>query len=678
MFKRIKQEGFKDCGPSCLLNIIKYYKGYVDINDLKEMCKTDKSGTTAYHLIEASKKLGFESYGIRCNLNGLKKENVILPCIAHVIINNSYNHYVVIEKIDFKKKKLLINDPIGKHKYCSYEEFNKIFNNILIYLYPIKKIINTPNNSCIKFFQEIIKSSTNQLVQVVIISIFITIFSIISSFYMQYMIDNIMFSKQKIILIFIIFMIIYILKIISDFFRNKILILINQKVDFNLTFNTFKQIISLPYRYYKNNTTGEIISKINDLEAVREVISKVALSLFIDLPLTILSLIIMYMLSDTLFFISLIIMLLYLFIIVIFRNKFNDLIDDATLNKASVTSYMVESINGYETIKGCNIENKIIHNFEDKYATYSNKIKELDNCYNYQYLLKELINNIGFIVIILIGIFLVMDKTITLGSLLSFNSLLIYFLSPIRNIIDLDNNLRQAKISIKKILYLYYKKNNYQINSIVGDVEFKDLSYSFDDVNNVLSNINLKIKNKSKVMVLGSSGSGKSTLFKILKQNYEIKRDKVYINGIDINDYKLNNIVYVSQNEILFSDTIENNIGNDIYKVSKICLIDEIIKKTQLGYKTLIEENGFNLSGGEKQRIILSRALANPFDILIIDEGLSQVDTNMERIIIKNILKEYQDKTIIFISHRLDNIDLFNQVIKIEKGKIIDDLSKNI
>ena len=386
----------------------------------------------------------------------------------------------------------------------------------------------------------------------------------------------------------------------------------------------------------------------------------------------------MYIINDTLFFISLVIMLLYLFIIIIFRNKFNNLIDEATANKATVTSYMVESINGYETIKGCNIEDKIIHNFEEKYAIYSNKIEELDNYYNYQYLLKELINNIGFIVIILIGIFLVMDKTITLGSLLSFNSLLIYFLSPIRNIIDLDNNLRQTKISIKKISYLYHKKNNYKNKKTIGDITFKDLNYSFDDVTNVLSNINLTIKNKSKVMVLGSSGSGKSTLFKILKQNYEVKRDKVYVNGIDINDYKLNNIVYVSQNEILFSDILENNIGNDIYKVSKICLVDEIVKKMQLGYKTLIEENGFNLSGGEKQRIILSRALSNPFDILIIDEGLSQVDTNMERIILKNIIKEYSNKTIIFISHRLDNIDLFNQVIKLEKGKIVDDISKNI
>ena len=179
-------------------------------------------------------------------------------------------------------------------------------------------------------------------------------------------------------------------------------------------------------------------------------------------------------------------------------------------------------------------------------------------------------------------------------------------------------------------------------------------------------------------MVIGSSGSGKSTLFKILKQHHEIKRDMVYVDGIDINDYKLNNIVYVSQNEILFTDTIENNIGNDIYNIAKICMIDEITKKLDLGYKTLVEENGFNLSGGEKQRIILGRALANNFDILIIDEGLSQVDTNMERKILKNIIEKYENKTIIFISHRLDNMDLFNQVIKLEKGNLVDDLSKNI
>ena len=682
MFKRnlIRQDGFKDCGPTCLSMIIKHYKGYIDINELKEMCKTDKNGTTAYHLIETAKKCGFESYGVKCNLEDINKNNIILPCIAHVILNNSYKHYVVIKKIDYKKKKITVYDPIGTIKTYTYENFQKIFSNIIILLYPIKVIKNIPNNSIKKFILEITKTSTKQLIQIIIISIFITLFSIIISFYLQYMVDNVN-NQGKIYFIFTLFLIIYIMKIISDFLRNKIIILVNQKIDFNLNYNTFKQIINLPYCYYKNNTTGEIISKINDLDVVRQVISKVAISIFIDLPLTLLSLIIMYILNEKLFIISLIIMLLYWLVLILFRNPLNEKIEDTTLAKADTTSYMVERINGYETLKGCNKEHIALKKFEDKYAALSNKIYDLDNCYNYQLLLKEIINDLGFIFIILIGILLVKDNIITIGQLLSFNSLLVYFLTPIRNIIDLDDSIKQSKIAIKKILNLYYDKKESSIldKKMKGEIIFKNLSYTFNDTRNVLENINLKINKNSKVMVIGESGSGKSTLFKILKKYYTVPRDKVYIDNVDINDYQKSNIVYVSQNEILFTDTISNNIDSDnIIDISKICLVDEIVKNNQLGYNMLIEENGFNLSGGERQRIILARALANEFDILIIDEGLSQVDINMERKILKNLFENYNDKTIIFISHRLENMDLFNQVIKLKKGRISDDLSKNI
>lgn len=174
-------------------------------------------------------------------------------------------------------------------------------------------------------------------------------------------------------------------------------------------------------------------------------------------------------------------------------------------------------------------------------------------------------------------------------------------------------------------------------------------------------------------MVIGKSGSGKSTLFKMLKKYYEVKRDKVYVNNIDINDYSKSDIIYVSQDEILFTDTLINNIGsNNIIDISQICLLDDIVKKNSLGFNMLIEENGFNLSGGERQRIVLARALSKEFNILIIDEGLNQVDIKMERIILKNLFEKYSDKTIIFISHRLDNKDLFDQIIKIENGEVID------
>lgn len=663
----VKQDGFKDCGPCCLLMIIKHYKGYYDIEELKSMCKTDKSGTTAYHLIEAAKKCGFEAGGIKGNIEDMK--DVVLPCIAHVTLDKSYNHYVVIEKIDYKNKKLLIKDPIGKIKYYKFDEFNLIFNNVIIYLTPFRKIVYNNKNSIMKFLINIIKPSTNQLVQIITMSLFITIFSIITTFYMQFMVEN-LYSDKKIILIFLLFFIIYLLKILTDYFRNKMIILINQKIDFNLTYESFRQIIKLPYYYYRNNTTGEIISKINELDIVRQVVSKVVVS-FIDLPLTVICLIIMYLISSKLFLISLIILFLYLLCVLLFRKIIFNYVDECMNDKALCTSYMVESINGFESVKGCNMEDKIINNFEKKYIKLLNNLYNFDNCCNNQYLIKELIDNLGFITIILVGVFLCLDKVITVGQLLSFNSLFMYFFNPIRNIIDLDYSIKQARISIEKVLKIFFNKKDNSIidKSMIGDIEFKGLSYSFNDVNDVLKNINLKIKKGDKVMVIGKSGSGKSTLFKLLKKYYEVERGKVFINNIDINDYCKSDIIYISQDEILFTDTLSNNIdSNNIIDVSKICLLDDIVNKNQLGYNMLIEENGFNLSGGERQRIVLARAISNNFNILIIDEGLNQVDVTMERTIIKNLFKKCKDKTIIYISHRIDNKDLFNQIIKIEDG----------
>ena len=671
----VNQEGFKDCGPACLLMIIKHYKGYIELDELKEMCKTNKLGTSAYDLIETAKEIGFEAYGVKCKLESMNINNMILPCIAHVIIDNSYSHYVVIEKINYKKKKILIKDPANKFKYLSFEEFEKIYNDILIFLYPIKKIPYNEPHSFYDFIKKIINSSTKQLIETIIISLIITFLSIIFSFYLQCIFDNIDFGKNKIILIFIIFLIINILKIISDYFRNKILIIVNEKINLELTNETFKKIILLPYCYYRNNTTGEIISKIDDLDVVRQIISKAAISLFIDFPLTIITLIVMYIINHTLFLVSLIIMLLYLFITLIFNKPLNKNINECQIKKANTTSFMVESINGFESVKGSNLSKKIIEKFEYKYINMLNNLVKFDDCYNLLFLFKELINGIGYLIIIFIGAILVIENKLTIGSLLSFTVLFNYFLEPIRNIIDLDSSLKQSKNAIKRIQNMFLKENKKYIldKQVQGDIKIQNLNYKFDD-NIVLNDINLDIKKGKKVMVIGNSGGGKSTLFKILKKYYPIERNKVFINNIDINDYKESDIVYISQNEILFTDTILNNIGS-LDNVNT-CLIDEIVKNSPIGFNTLIEENGFNISGGEKQRIILARALNNNFNILIIDEGLNQVDINMERIIIKNLFHKYYDKTIIIISHRYDNMDLFDQVIKIEKG-VIQNVQKN-
>ncbi len=681
----VKQDGINDCAVASLLMIIKYYKGNVGVEQLRSMTKTTKTGTTAYHLIETAKQIGLDAKGIKCELDILNKDNIVLPAIVHVTIDQSYNHYLVIYEINFKKKTILIADPASKIKRISFTEFEKMWNKIIIFMYPIYKLPLYKNNfSLLKFVMTIIKKCKKEFVNILFLSLFLTIFSIVVSFYFKYMIDGIAYSNSKeyLTFIFVIFLLVHFLKIITDFFRNKVLIYLNQKIDIMLTMETFKQIILLPYNYYCNRTTGEVISRINDLGTVREMISKVAYTLFIDLPLTLLSFVFLIFISTSLFIVALILLILYIINILVFKSIFSNYINKIQIKKAEVTSYMVESISGFETVKGINIETKVISKLENKYVQLLKQIKKFEESYNYQYLVKELINNIGFIIIIYLGVRLVNNQVITLGQLLTFNALLTYFLGPIRNVVDLDSSVKEANNALRRIIDIFYEPEQTGIveSSINGDIYLDKLNYTYNDRDYVLKHISLKIKNQEKVLIIGDSGSGKSTLLKILMKYYQVNRGQVKINEIDINDYCLenykNNISYVSQKEMLFTETLEKNLKinnsntNEFLDIAKICEVDEIIKNNNVGYKMLIEENGNNISGGEKQRIVLARALLKPFNLLIIDEGLNQMDINLERRILKRVINKYHDKTIIVVTHRLENMDLFDKVIELKEGRL--------
>lgn len=666
--------------------IINFYGGNLPIDQIRDLTKTNKNGTTAFHIIEACKSIGFNAEGIKTSLEQLNKENLILPCIAHVVIDGKYKHFVVIYKIDFKNKKIIIADPSCSIKKITFSEFQKMWSGVLITLYPLKKLPLTQNISFIDFLLKIIKLHKTFVFNIIMLSIFITIFSVISSFYMKNILDAINYNNLTIIFIFFLF--INIFKILSDFFRNKLLIYLNQKIDLLLTLDTYKKIISLPYNYYHTRTTGDIISRVNDLSIIRNMITKVSLSLFIDLPLALVTFIIFYIINTKLFFISLIIVFIYLLLMIFSKNRITNNINTIQVNKSETMSYMIETINGFETVKSVGNEAQIIDKFEKKYVKFLKNIFKFDNYNNTISILKDLVNAIGYLTIIYVGAKMVILGNLTFGDLLVFVNLLNYFLEPIKNIIDLNSEIKEAKNSLRRILELFKNENKKQTfidNVKVKEISFNNLSYSYDYKEKQLKNINLKLK-KQKILILGKSGSGKSTLFKLLMRYYEIPRNQITINGYDINDYKddviKQNFSYISQNEILYTDSIYNNLKIDkniteeqIIEISKKCFIDEFLN--DLGLNMLIEENGYNLSGGQRQRIILARALLKNFEVLIIDEGLSQMDINLERKILKNLFKMYENKMIIVISHRLDNMDLYDRVIELKNGEIVKDVFKN-
>ena len=174
----VLQDEIKDCGVSCILMLLKYYGGYVSKKNLIDMTKTSKNGTTAYHIKETLNTLGFKSTGIRCTLDEMNKDNMILPCIANVIIDKSYKHFIVIYEINYKKKYLIVGDPADKIKKIIFDKFKDIFNNVLIVSYPIKNLPKEVKTSKLKFIFHILKLNKKILTNIFILSIFITLFSI--------------------------------------------------------------------------------------------------------------------------------------------------------------------------------------------------------------------------------------------------------------------------------------------------------------------------------------------------------------------------------------------------------------------------------------------------------------------------------------------------------------------
>ena len=672
-----KQEGLKDCAAACMQMIIKYYNGYISINDLNEMLETTKEGVSAFKIIEVSNKIGFKATGIRLNLLELNK-SVTLPVIAHVVINN-YNHYIVVYKIDSFKKSVIIADPQSKIKTISFKEFESIWTNVIINLYPVKPIEHRNYEKHLNY-KNIILKNKKTIFQLCYISFIYMILSIVASFYMKYVFDNYLSNFHLIFTVFILFIIINLYKIFTNLIRTKILIDLNKNIDIDLSLDIFSKILSLPYGYYRNKTTGEIITRYTELSKIRETISKVLLTLFLDLPLCITSLIIMYFLNSKLTMISLISVLLYTIIVIVYNRILNDTILEAQIKKAEMNTVLIESINGFETIKGLNLYDYINLKFENKYIKYLKNVIKIDSILNIKENLKEIVNQLIEMIIIFTGVIYVRSETITIGTLMTYNSILVFFLAPIRNLLSLDNSIIESKRIVKRVNEMLKKEENVKkINIVYSDILIKSLSFKQNE-KIILNKINLHISKGEKVIITGKSGSGKSTLLKILMNYYNDYQGEIKINGINIKSINLKN-VYISQNETLFTDTIYNNIvlGNNdsnFSEIVKMCYVDEIIN-SNLGYNQIIEENGFNISGGQKQRIILARSIINEFDLLLIDEGLNQIDVELERKILKNLFNKFHDKTIIIVSHRLENMDLYDKLIKLENGKVKECVKRN-
>jgi len=641
--------------------ILKYYNGYVSLDRLNELLNISKGGISAFNIVQVLDSLGFKSRGIKFN----NLIDIKFPCIAHVIISHSYKHYMVLYKIDYKREKILVADPTLGLKKMSFDEFLNISTGIIIEMHPIRKIMKEKEPNVLLFILNLIRNNYFLLVLVGFFSLISGILSIANSLFIQRLFDSLNDPLNSLILTIFLFLLMIILRILFDFVRNILLTKLNKRLDRKLSLDIFKQIINLPYCYYRDKTTGEITSYFNDLSLIRDAIGHISIIIFINVPIITILFSFLLTFNYKVCIFNFIICVCYLSLYLFYKNKNLFFINQVILKRALMNSYMTEVISGFETVKNLNCESKVENDFKIKYDEYLMTNKKINYLYNNQFLIKELIYYFG---LGLIMIYVVLNNSDNIITYFMISSLL---LSSFREVLDFDFEFKNVIISIRNISQLLVLKKRQKIRKrVFGNILIENLEYSFK--NKVLKNINLKIDKGTKLMVTGPSGSGKSTLFKVLKGYYDNYIGSVKIDNLEGKYYTFENVVYVSSKEILFSGTLEDNLTFRGFASLDVCELDDITDD----FKLVIQEDGFNLSSGQKQRIVLARALYD-FDILIIDEGLNQVSEDMERVILKNLFKKYKDKTIIVISHRMGNLDLFDRLLEIEDGRVVLDEIRN-
>lgn len=663
----VPQIDARDCGVAALASIAKFYGSDFSLAHLRELAKTNKEGTTALGIVKAADEMGFETRPVQADKTLFDMSDVPYPFIVHVNKEGKLQHYYVVYQT--KKDYLVIGDPDPSVKITkmSKERFFSEWTGVAIFLAP--KPSYQPHkdkkNGLLSFLPLIFKQKS-LIAYIVLSSLLVTIINIGGSYYLQGILDEYIPNQMKSTLgiISVGLVITYILQQVMGFSRDYLLTVLSQRLSIDVILSYIRHIFELPMSFFATRRTGEIISRFTDANSIIDALASTILSL-ISIPI-------------------------YMFIIFSFMKPFEKMNHDVMQSNSMVSSAIIEDINGIETIKSLTSEENRYQNIDSEFVDYLEKSFKLSKYSILQTSLKQGTKLVLNILILWFGAQLVMSSKISIGQLITFNTLLSYFTTPMENIINLQTKLQSAKVANNRLNEVYLVESEFQVQEnpvhshfLMGDIEFDDLSYKYGFGRDTLTDINLTIKQGDKVSLVGVSGSGKTTLAKMIVNFFEPYKGHISINHQDIKniDKKVlrRHINYLPQQAYIFNGSILENLtlgGNhmisqeDILRACELAEIRQDIERMPMGYQTQLSD-GAGLSGGQKQRIALARALLTKAPVLILDEATSGLDVLTEKKVIDNLMS-LTDKTILFVAHRLSIAERTNRVIVLDQGKIIE------
>jgi len=707
IFPFISQPDAMDCGATCLRMIAKHYGKDYTLETLREKCYTTREGVSLLSISEAAEQIGFKTVGVKLTLEKLEKD-ALLPCIVHW----NQEHFVIVYKI---KKKNLFNrqsiiyvaDPAhGKIKYTKHE-FNEHWistksgeeeKGVALLIEPTqafyKKKGDRANTKSLKFIFSYFFKYKRFFGQLIIGLLLGSLFQLIFPFLTQSIVDTGIANKNIsfIYLILLAQLVLIFSRMSVDFIRRWILLHISTRINISLISDFFIKLMKLPMSYFDTKLTGDILQRIDDHQRVERFLTSRTLETVFSFFTLVIFGIVLWIYSFKIFLIFIIGSLLYTFWILIFLNKRRILDYKSFEQRSKNQSNTYQLINGMQEIKLQNCEKRKRWEWEDIQADLFNlniktlKLEQLQDAGNI------FINETKNIIITIVAATAVINNEMTLGMMLATQYIIGQLSLPIEQAIQLIHDLQDTNISLERINEIHQKEDENVKKTIPNqiltnkNIKIENLIFQYEGPHSkkVLNEINLEIPNGKVTAIVGASGSGKTTLVKLLLQYYSPVEGKIKIGETDLQVFNTtwwrNQCGAVMQDGFIFSESIAHNIAVSNEEIDKERLayaaktanIHDFIMELPLKYNTVIGGEGQNLSQGQKQRVLIARAVYKNPGFLFFDEATNALDANNEKVIVENLQKFYKGKTVIIVAHRLSTVKNADQIVVLDDGKIVE------
>lgn len=706
-FPNFLQYDSMDCGPTVLKIVGKYYDKVFSLDKLRTITFAAKDGVSLFAISEAAEQIGFKTIGGRIKFDKLAKE-AYLPCIVHW----NQEHFVVVYKIKqksiFRKQaKVYISDPARGLISYTEEEFKKHWistksegedKGIVLLLEPTEEFYKQPgdkiNHKSLKFLFGYFLRYKRFFGQLVIGLVLGSLFQLIFPFLTQAIVDIGIANKNIhfIYLILLAQMVLITSRMSVEFIRRWILLHISTRINISLISDFFIKLMKLPMSYFDTKLTGDILQRIDDHARVEQFLTARTLNTIFSLFTLVIFSIVLWIYDIKIFTIFVVGSIIYTLWILIFLKKRRELDFKYFEVRARNQNKTYQLIQGMQEIKLQNTEKRHRWEWEDVQADLfhiniaSLKLQQTQEAGNI------FINEAKNILITVVAALAVINNEMTLGMMLATQYIIGQLTMPIEQTVDFIHDLQDTKISLERINEIHKKEDEnagrpvqkQQLQHTSIKIENLMFQYEGPHSKKVLTDINLTIKPSEVTAIVGASGSGKTTLIKLLLQYYIPVEGKILIGNNDLQELNStwwrNQCGAVMQDGFIFSESIARNIaagGDEIDKeklayAAKTANIHDFIMELPLKYNTVIGNEGQNLSQGQKQRVLIARAVYKNPDFLFFDEATNALDANNEKAIVENLKEFYRGKTVVVVAHRLSTVKNADQIVVLDDGKIVE------